>query len=57
MAFNPAYRLTPRMLRQFKAIEQTTVSFLTTLIPLRPWFSHEHDPTWVVVFSRPFSRP
>ena len=36
-----------------KAWWPTRLSFLTTLIPLRCWFSHEHDPTWVVVFSRP----
>ena len=29
------------------------MSFLTTLIPPHAWFSHEHDPTRVVVFSRP----
>ena len=34
-------------------MERPSLSFLTTLIPPRPRFSHEHDPTQVVVFSRP----
>ena len=46
MAFSPAYRLTPRMLRQLKAIEQTT-GFLEA-VRLRPeWIAGVRGKTHV----------